>query len=604
MRGRSSLCMLLIVLVFPACLLAEHRVKLVNGENGWKMLVDDNPFYVKGFSWSHCPVGMKYDYDLFAEDEAIIKAALARDMPLIQQAGGNTIRGTVPLEWMQYIHQTYGMHFVANDYCGRYGLEIDGKFVSNVNYADPRTREIIKDNWRRIATEYRNAPGLIAHALGNENNYGLEWKSAEVENLPMGEQHRGKARFLYSLFNEIALEIKKIDPSRPVGIVNGDLQYLDLIAELCPDIDYLGVNSYRGGHFTDLFDRVAETLGKPVLLMETGCDAYNAYENREDQLAQARIVHSNWVDLYRNTARNGGAGNCIGGLVFQWADEWWKKGQQINLTVHDTEGSWHHEWYLHDAAAEKNMNEEWFGVCSIRPETINGVHLVQPRMAYYALKELWQHNPYAMGENAVKSLELDEPSVTRAAEAAARVTDNLLPTAVLPYRMAEKLDVPVVVYGEEGTGGHWAPSGVMPANNFISLDERCTTRPRSGSTCLKVSYNSGGDWSGVMWQHPEQDWDNNSPGGYDLTGAKALTFWARGEKGGEKVKVSMGGPLAGRYPNTASAELGEIVLAAEWQEYTLPLDGADLRRVKNPFTIVVVGNGFPFHLYIDDVVYK
>lgn len=582
----------------------QDRVALIKGDSGWKMQVDKKTFYVKGFTWSHCPVGMKYDYDLFQEEKPAIEAALKRDMSLIRKAGGNTIRGVVPVPWMKYIHETYGMHFISNDHCGRYGLTIDGKYVAQINYADPKTREIIKANWRKIATEYRDAPGLIAHALGNENNYGLEWKSAEVENLPVGEQHRAKARYLYSLFNEIAVEIKKIDPNHPVGIVNGDLQYLDLIAELCPDIDYLGVNAYRGGSFSDLFDKVAAKLGKPVMLMETGCDAYNAHEKREDQLSQARIIHSNWIDLYKNSARNGGSGNCIGAVVFQWADEWWKKGQQTNLTVHDTEGSWHHKWYEHDAAAEKNMNEEWFGICSIRREATDGAHLIQPRAAYFALKDLWRHNPYTLGEAGLKALKLNEPKISEAAKSAARTTDSLLSKAEIPYRKPRILKLPAIVYSEGGGQQPWSPSGYMPEHNSISMDLNCTTRPHSGKTCLKVSYSSGGDWSGVTWQDPANDWENNSPGGYDLHGANELTFWTRGEKGGEKVKISMGGPLTGTYPNTASAELGEIVLGTQWKQYKLSLAGKDMRRIKNPFTVVVAGSGFAFRLYIDDVVYK
>lgn len=136
------------------------------------------------------------------------------------------------------------------------------------------------------------------------------------------------------------------------------------------------------------------------------------------------------------------------------------------------------------------------------------------------------------------------------------------------------------------------------------MDLNCTTRPHSGKTCLKVSYSSDGDWSGVMWQHPANDWENSSPGGYDLNGAKELTFWARGEKGGEKVKISMGGPLTGTYPNTTSAELGEIALGTAWKQYKLSLAGKDMRRIKNPFTVVVSGCGFAFRFYIDDVVYK
>ena len=595
---------LIIAFAAPLSWAAEDGVKLVKGDNGWKMVVDGKDFYVKGFTWSHCPVGMKYDYDLFAEKESDIKAALKRDMSLIQKTGGNTIRGVVPKKWMKHIHETYGVHFVSNDHCGRYGLEIDGKYVSKINYADPATREIIKKNWRKIAKEHRDSPGLIAHALGNENNYGLEWKSAEIENLPEGERHKAKARHLYSMFNEVAVEIKKIDPDHPVGIVNGDLQYLDLIVELCPDIDYLAVNTYRGGNYSDLFDVVAEKLGKPVLLMETGCDAYNAVKKGEDQLSQAQMIHKNWVDLYRNTALNGGAGNCIGAMVFQLSDEWWKKGQQVNLTVHDTEGSWHHKWYLFDAEAEKNMNEEWFGVCSIREEAIDGAHLIQPRMAAFALKDLWQHDPYTLGERKVKGLKLDEAKIARESKAAAELTTSLLSKAQVPYRKPKKLDLPAIVYGEDGTGGFWAPSGVMPPENSLAIDSRCKTKPHTGETCMKISYNSGGNWAGLMWQHPENDWDNNSPGGFDLTGAKQLSFWARGDEGGEKVKISLGGPLEGKYPNTASADLGEIVLTKKWKEYTVSLNGKDLRRIKNPFTFAVAGNGFPFHFYLDDISYR
>lgn len=603
MTGNPLLAAFLTAFLSSA-LAAASPTQLAKNQNGWQMRVDGKPYYIKGFTWSHCPVGMKYDYDLFSEDEASIKAALKRDMSLIKQAGGNTIRGVVPMPWMKFIHETYGLNFISNDYCGRYGLTIDGKFVSQVNYADPEMREFIKETWRKIATEYRDAPGLIAHALGNENNYGLEWKSAEVENLPVGEQHRAKARHLYSLFNEVAVEIKRIDPDHPVGIVNGDLQYLDLIAELCPDIDFFGVNAYRGISYSDLFDQVADKLGKPVLLMETGCDAYNALDEQEDQLSQARFIHGNWVDLYRNTAGNGGRGNSIGALVFQWADEWWKKGQQINLTEHDTGGSWHHAEYKHDAAAEQNMNEEWFGVCSIRREAIGGAHLIQPRAAYFALKSLWRHDPYTMDEAAVKALQLNETMVTTEAQAAARAVEQLVLKAEVPYQAPRKLPLPAVVYSEIEQELHWHPSGVMPEKNFIALDPGCTTRPHSGATCLKVSYNSGGDWSGVMWQHPAGDWDNNSAGGFDLTGATALKFWARGEKGGEKIKISMGGPLTGLYPNTASADLGELELKKEWKEYTLPLAGKDLRRIKNPFTIAVAGCGFPFQLYLDDITYE
>ena len=53
---------LIIVLTAPLSWSAEHNVKLVKDGSGWKMVVDGDDFYVKGFTWSHCPVGMKHDY--------------------------------------------------------------------------------------------------------------------------------------------------------------------------------------------------------------------------------------------------------------------------------------------------------------------------------------------------------------------------------------------------------------------------------------------------------------------------------------------------------------------------------------------------------------
>ena len=580
------------------------KTELEKTSSGWLMAVDGKPFYVKGFTWSHTPVGMKYDYDLFAEEESVIKAALERDLTLIRDAGGNTLRHVVPPRWMKYIHETYGLHFIANDYCGRYGLTIDGKFIAQTDYSDPKTRDLIKSNWRELVTTHRKSSGLLAYALGNENNYGLEWVSAAVENLPEGERQIAKARYLYSLFNEIALEVKELDPDHPVGIVNGDLQYLDLIAQLCPDIDFIGINAYRGPDFTDLFEKVQATLDKPVLLTETGCDAFNAATGKEDELSQARIVHDNWLDLYRNTAANGGSGNCVGGLHFQWADEWWKHGQQHELDTHNTAGGWHNKGYNYDASAALNMNEEWFGVCAISPKAINGAHLIRPRAAYYALQDLWSEDPYTLGPEKLKDLTRNKEKIAERAQKSQKDFEIAEASAETPYRKALKLELPAVVYQEGKEEFAWSPSGVMPENNFLALDVNCKIAPHSGETCFRIKYTSGGDWSGLQWQHPAGDWENNSAGGFEVTGAKALKFWARGDKGGEAFALNMGGPLTGKYPNTAQADFGTITLTNKWTEYSFPLEDKDLRRIKNPFTVVLKGNGFPFTIYLDDIVFE
>ncbi|MBI3252713.1 MAG: hypothetical protein HYZ52_05320, partial [Candidatus Omnitrophica bacterium] len=84
---------------------------------------------------------------------------------------------------------------------------------------------------------------------------------------------------------------------------------------------------------------------------------------------------------------------------------------------------------------------------------------------------------------------------------------------------------------------HYVPSGWMGDYGDIQFDDSWATNPHGGSTAVKVSYSNkatqGARWAGVYWQNPPNNWGTR-PGGYDLTGAKKLTFWARGEKGGER----------------------------------------------------------------------
>ena len=582
---------LLLGLFAGTATLAQEAKPVVLERSGadWVLKVGGEPFFVKGFTWSHTPVGYKYDYDLYALPPERIKAALARDMTLMRAAGCNTLRGQPPVEWMTYIHDNYGMHFIVNEYCGRYGLLIDGNWVAHTDYSDPRTRQVIIDNWKELAARYKGVRGVLMYALGNENNYGLEWQSFEIENLPVGERHAAKAKYLYSLFNEIAKAIKEIDPARPIGIVNGDLQYLDLIVSECPDIDYIGVNAYRGKTFSDLFKQVREKLDKPVVFAEAGCDAYNAKEKREDQDAQAEFIAEQWRDMYANAAGNGGEGNCLGALVFQWADEWWKHGQQVRLDIHDTTASWRHEAFYDAAPGIDNMNEEWFGVCAIHRTEINGAHVVTPRVAYYVLKHIWSAQPYNLGGAGIEKL-----------FSALAYAGQVKAEADKPQR----LPMPAVVYNGEGGEELWAPSGYMGNTGAVRMNPDSTDNPRAGQKCLEVQYSAGGNWAGVVWQHPANDW-GASPGGFDLTGSTKLTFWARGKDGGEKVKFEAGiYDSKAAYPDSAKITLGEVVLGTEWKRYEVSLAGLDLTRIKSGFCWVVAGQGKPLTFYLDDIQYE
>lgn len=92
--------------------------------------------------------------------------------------------------------------------------------------------------------------------LGNENNYGLFWRGAETESIPMQDRKSTKdAYHLYRLFNDAVKEMKAIDVNHPMAICNGDLLFLDIIKKECKDVDVVGLNVYRGATFTDLYDK-------------------------------------------------------------------------------------------------------------------------------------------------------------------------------------------------------------------------------------------------------------------------------------------------------------------------------------------------------------
>lgn len=237
------------------------------------------------------------------------------------------------------------------------------------------------------------------YMLGNENNYGLFWKGAEAEDLPVDDRNSTKqAKALYNIMNEAAIEMKKLGASAPIAICNGDLLFLDIISKECPDIDILGVNVYRGPSFGDLFERVKAEYGKPVFFSEFGSDAYNARTQKEAQKEQADVLVSNWEEIYSNARGLGKAGNSIGGFTFQFADGWWKHGQDVNLDIHDTNASWSNGAYAFDfAPGENNMNEEWFGICAKGQPMSAAYTTLYPRAAYYALKDIHKINPYEKG---------------------------------------------------------------------------------------------------------------------------------------------------------------------------------------------------------------
>ena len=176
-------------------------------------------------------------------------------------------------------------------------------------------------------------------------------------------------------------------------------------------------------------------------------------------------------------------------------------------------------------------------------------------------------------------------------------------TANLPLLVEGErgLRLPLSVYEDGFDGMPWVPSGWMGGTEFLSLDGESRDRVHEGAHSIRMRYEGKSGWAGVAWQHPANNWGDQE-GGFDLTGAEALEFWARGEYGGEKIGFGVGLLGADRkYPDSGIAKVDGVVLTKEWQKYRVKLNRVDLSSIKTGFFVTLAGRRTPVTIYLDSI---
>jgi len=135
-------------------------------------------------------------------------------------------------------------------------------------------------------------------------------------------------------------------------------------------------------------------------------------------------------------------------------------------------------------------------------------------------------------------------------------------------------------------GAQFIPSGWMGDYGDIKYEGASKEDPYLGDSCIKIIYNGkkaqGSGWAGIFWQNPANNWGKRK-GGYNLSGAQKLTFWARGEEGGEQIQEFTIGGITGDYPDSDTAVIGPVILSADWRQYTIDLRGKDLSYISGGF---------------------
>ncbi len=384
--------------------LNNGRVKLVQYENGhWQILVNGKPFIIKGITYTPTKVGQSPDngtlqnwmfedtnhngridgpYDSWVDKNLNNKQdpdePVVGDFTLLKELGVNTIRlYHQPFEpnkaLLRDMYKKTGIMVIMGDFLGKYAFGSGAGWYEGTDYENPKHRKNMMESVKKMVMEYKDEPYILMWLLGNENNYGVACNA------------NTKPKAYYKFVNEVAQMIKSIDKNHPVAICNGDILYLDIFAKYAPDVDAFGANAYRGDYgFGAFWEQVFEATGKPAFITEYGCPAYARNLTRgEAEQAQADYHLGNWMDIEMNAAgTTDGVGNALGGIVFEWMDEWWKNYEPA---VHDkTAGA-------QGPFPDGYMYEEWFGIVSQG----NGKHspfLRQLRKSYFLYKKLWNED--------------------------------------------------------------------------------------------------------------------------------------------------------------------------------------------------------------------
>ncbi|MFA7652326.1 MAG: glycoside hydrolase family 2 TIM barrel-domain containing protein, partial [Candidatus Omnitrophota bacterium] len=297
------------------------------------------------------------------------------DFKLMQDMGVNAIRlyhhpMKINKEVLRDMYNSYGIRVIMGDFLGKYALGSGAAWNPGTDYNNAEHKKNMLASVRQMVNEYKDEPFILFWLLGNENVYGYACNA------------NSEPDAFFKFANEVAKEIKAIDPDHPVALGSGDILFLDKFGQVSPDIDIFGVNAYRGDYgFGRLWKSVKEETDKPVFVTEFGCPAYA--EGKTPQQAedlQAEYHQGSWQDIRENMAFQPGAGNALGGIVFEWLDEWWKAYEPY---IHDTKGLWAGPF------PDGFMHEEWLGVCG-QGDGKESPFLRHLRKAYYTYQELWK----------------------------------------------------------------------------------------------------------------------------------------------------------------------------------------------------------------------
>jgi len=153
----------------------------------------------------------------------------------------------------------------------------------------------------------------------------------------------------------------------------------------------------------------------------------------------------------------------------------------------------------------------------------------------------------------------------------------------------------------------WMSGDQANPTKYISvttLFEGC----HAGPGCMRWTFKPGGVWANVLWWPPGCRLDTLNTCGIDLlaqgglSAIDRLTFWARGDKGGEIIEFKIGGGAA--LPKSARSR--KATLESDWRQYEIDLTGLDLTNASGLFIWAAADQENPRGavFYLDSILFE
>jgi hypothetical protein len=296
---------------------------------------------------------------------------------------------------LQELNDNYGIKVLMGSFVGAYTIGSGTTWEEGCDYLNETHKENIRKSVQAMVEDSCDKAYVLMWVLGNENNI-VTWGQCNAYLY---------LREYYTFVNELAVMIKQIDPhKRPVVICEGDhnATSLALYAECLPDVDVIGVNSFRGDYrtgFDTLWTDLQKKFDRPVMLTEYGKTA-DPVSGIPDELQQLYWHQNHYADILANKSqklaenKKTGTGTCIGACIHAFADSWYAyQGPGSSSYTQDPGGPY------------SGWNDEYFGIVS----SGNGSDslLRQLRPAYDFYQSLWNtevhHRPVNRPGNRCQS---------------------------------------------------------------------------------------------------------------------------------------------------------------------------------------------------------